>query len=197
MTDPAFWTRGYSVAEDLIGPDQIAFTRAAMDASRRRGTLEAGVNRVLPQAAFNEYSPIGGEILLLQCRPAIEAVVGRGLIPAYAFWRIYERGAALLRHKDRSSCEISATLTIHAAPAGELWPIHVTGLDGETAALALPPGSAAIYQGCEVPHWREALAGEMQYQVFLHYVLADGPNAAFAFDGRESLQFQHRAPAEG
>ena len=197
MTDPEFWERGYSVAEDLIGPEQIAFTRAAMDASRRRGTLEAGVNRVLPQAALNEYSPIGGEILLLQCRPAIEAVVGRGLIPAYAFWRIYERGAALLRHKDRSSCEISATLTIHAAPADELWPIHVTGLDGTTVALGLKPGAAAIYQGCEVPHWREAFSGEAQCQVFLHYVLADGPNAAFAFDGRDSLKIQHRTSAEG
>ena len=197
MIDPLFWDRGYSVADQLISPEQLAFTRAAMDASRRRGTLEAGVNRVLPQAAFNEYSPIGGELLLLQCRPAIEAIVGRALLPAYAFWRIYERGAELLRHKDRSACEISATLAIHAAPGDELWPIHLTGLDGSTVALGLKPGAAAIYQGCEVPHWREAFAGEHQYQVFLHYVLADGPHAAFAFDGRDSLKFRPAGTAHG
>lgn len=196
MTAPGFWERGYAVAHDLIDDTQIAFTRAAMDVSRRSGRKRSAT-RVAPQPALNEYSPIAGELLLLQCHPAIEAIVGRGLIPAYAYFRIYEAGAELLRHIDRSSCEVSATLPIFSTPADRSWPIHVSGLDGVATGVGVMPGSAVIYQGCRVPHWREPFPGQLQYQVFLHYVIKDGANAAFAFDGRESLNLRFRDIAEG
>lgn len=196
MSDAGFWESGHAVAPDLLGPEQLAFVRAAMDASRRNGGKHIAT-RVAPQITLNEYAPIAGEAMLLQCRPAIEAVVGRELIPAYAYWRIYERGAQLLRHVDRSSCEVSVTLPIHSGPAGEPWPIWVDGLDGVEAAVGTAPGTGVVYQGCRVPHWREAFLGERQYQLFLHYVLADGPNAAMAYDGRESLNLRFRAAAQG
>jgi hypothetical protein len=167
-----------------------------MDVSRRTGRMHFAT-RVAPQGAFNEYSPLTGEALLIECRPAIEAVTARKLVPAYAFWRIYEHGAELLRHIDRSSCEVSATLPIYSNPEGLAWPIHVSGIDGTEAGVGALPVSGVVYQGCRVPHWREPFAGEVQYQVFLHYVIADGENAAYAFDGRESLNLRFRDTADG
>ena len=111
-----FWDRGYAVARDLVTADQQAFLRAAMDVSHRTGAMHHATV-VVPQGAMNQYSPIAGEALLLQCRPAFEAIIGRDLVPAYAFWRIYERGAELRRHKDRNACEVSASLPVFSVPA--------------------------------------------------------------------------------
>ncbi len=188
MTQAGFWERGYFLAETLLDAEQISFVRSAMDASRRTGAMHRSQGSTVPVAALNEYAPLGGEAMLLQCRPAIEAVVGRELVPAYAFWRIYERGAALLRHVDRNACEVSATITVAIDPESADWPIMVEGLDGTSAALALRPGDAAVYLGCQVPHWRDPLPGASQHQLFLHYVLKDGPNAGLAFDGRTKLR---------
>lgn len=196
MSDLSFWERGHAVAPDLLDAAQLTFVRAAMDAARRNGGKRIAT-RVAPQVTLNEYAPIAGEAMLLQCRPAIEAVVGRELIPAYAYWRIYEHGAELLRHIDRTSCEVSVTLPIFSEPAGNPWPIWVEGLDAIAVGVAAVPGAGVVYQGCSVPHWREAFAGERQYQLFLHYVLRDGEHAAMAFDGRDDLNFRFRATAEG
>ena len=188
MTQAGFWERGYFLAEKLLDAEQISFVRSAMDASRRTGAMHRSQGSTVPVAALNEYAPLGGEAMLVQSRSAIEALVGRELLPAYAFWRIYEHGAALGRHVDRNSCEVSATIAIASDPAEADWPIMVEGLDGTSAALALRPGDAAVYLGCQVPHWRDPLPGVTQHQLFLHYVVKDGPNAALAFDGRGELR---------
>lgn len=197
MSASAFWSEGYLLAERLLDPKQLAFARAAMDASRRAGRMHAATGKAVPEAALNEYSPIGGEVLLLQCLPAISAAVGAELLPAYAFWRIYEHGSALLRHVDRGACEVSATVMIAAEPADAPWPIMFEPLVGAPTAAALQPGDAAIYQGCKVPHWREPFTGTSHYQLFLHYVRKDGPSAALAFDGRSGLGLNPGAEPEG
>ena len=179
------------MAHDLVGPAQLTFVRAAMDASRRNGGKRIAT-RVAPQLALNEYSPIAGETVLLQCRPAVEALVGQSLIPAYAYWRLYENGATLRRHVDRSSCEVSVTMPVFTVPEAEPWPIWVAGLDGVESAVSIRPGAGVVYQGCKVPHWRDAFGGERHYQLFLHYVLEDGDNAAYAFDGRAGLNLRFR-----
>ncbi|THD37830.1 MAG: hypothetical protein E7773_02300 [Sphingomonas sp.] len=186
-TGADFRDRGYAVVRNIVDAQQCRFVRAAMDASERTGRLHHAT-AVVPQGALNEYSPVGAEALLLHCRPAFEAIAGRALLPAYGFWRIYGNGAELRRHVDRNACEVSASLPIFAEPAGEAWPIHVAGLDGADASVALSPGDAILYQGCNIPHWRDAFPGERQYQVFLHYVYADGDKTAFAFDRRDGLR---------
>lgn len=194
MSAAEFWDRGYLLAERLLNPQQLAFARAAMDASRRSGRMRSATSRIVSDNAHNEYSPIGGEVLLLKCLPAISEAVGAELLPAYAFWRIYEPGSALLRHIDRGACEVSATVAIAAEPVDEVWPIKFQPLLGGEAEVALRPGDAAIYQGCRVPHWRDRLTGGTQYQLFLHYVRKEGPNAALAFDGRSSLHLNIAEP---
>ena len=186
-TTEMFWDRGYAVVRDLVSAKQRDFVHAAMDVAHRTGAMRHA-DKIVPQGAMNQYSPIAGEALLLQCRPAFEAVTARDLVPAYAFWRIYGHGAELLRHTDRNACEVSASLPVFSVPADAPWPIHVRDLHGTETGVALNPGDAIVYQGCRLPHWREPFAGERQYQVFLHYVIGDGDRSDYAFDGRDGLR---------
>lgn len=184
-----FWQCGWDVADNLATPEQLAFARAAMATSQRGGHMRATAP-VVPGDAQSEYSPLGAEALLKACQPLVEAAVGRALLPAYALWRIYGHGSSLRQHKDRNACEISVSLPIHSDPADSAWPIFIRDLHGQERSVALQRGQGIIYQGCEIAHWREPFPGQEQYQLFLHYVLADGPNAHLANDRREALAIE-------
>lgn len=175
------------IAHNLLDVAQLTFVRSAMDASLRAGRMKSNQNSILPQGARNEYSAIGAEALLMQCQMQIENIVGCSLIPAYALWRIYGPAASLLRHVDRSSCEISVSMPICADPEDTPWPIYIQDLQGNEVAVMLKPGEGIVYQGCRIEHWREPFQGRYQKQVFLHYVIKDGDRADCAFDGRSSL----------
>ena len=177
----AFWRDGYRVIDALVSPDQCAFLRQCMDISQRAGKMRVSDNRVYA-GPNNEYAPVAGQQLLAALAPAMSDMVGRELLPSYAFWRIYEQGAELGRHKDRAACEVSVTIALAAEPAGDPWPIGVTDLHGADHLIALSTGAGLLYQGSEVPHWRAPLTGERQYQMFLHYVVADGPFAGLVHD---------------
>ena len=92
---------------------------------------------------------------------------------------MYSHGAVLNKHKDRPSCEISATICLdwddtncdeHCKP----WPIHLKDKNGKETAIELRQGDAMVYKGCEVEHWREAYHGITAAQVFYHYTDVKG-----------------------
>ena len=107
----------------------------------------------------------------------MEKVTGKKLLPTYSFWRMYTYNADLKKHKDRPSCEISATVNI--SNDGTKWPIFM-----DNKPFNLEPGDAAIYLGCEIEHWREKFKGDYNAQVFLHYVDAFGKNTEYLMDKR-------------
>jgi len=125
------------------------------------------------------------ETLLEELRPQVELATGKKLYPTYAYGRVYKKGDSLAKHKDRSACEVSVTLTL-GSDGSTSWPIYVNGPKG-ISAISLNPGEALFYRGCEVEHWRETFDGEHQVQVFLHYVEQDGPKAEWRFDKRPQL----------
>lgn len=112
----------------------------------------------------------------------------------YAYSRKYERGAYLGSHLDRPSCEISATLCLdYKSDDGSPWPIwlrndknYITA-DAETVrvesqalnqrerkkngckSLLLEPGDILLYQGPNIPHWRDYFLGEYSYHIFVHF----------------------------
>ena len=53
-------------------------------------------------------------------------------------------------------------------------------MDGKE--VMLEHGDAAIYFGCEVPHWRKPFEGDWYAQTFLHYVNKDGPHKEWLKD---------------
>ena len=135
--------------------------------------------------------PTYGETILLMYQKKIEDLFGFRLVPTYSYGRTYERHARLLSHTDRPSCEISATFPIaYDTDDNSTWKIWVRndmnycGMANKESwdltmgspfderdnciAVELEPGDAMFYQGSNVIHWRERLAGESARQIFIH-----------------------------
>lgn len=127
------------------------------------------------------------DTLLAGLVPTLSKALGKNLVPSYTYARIYQNGSELTRHVDRSSCELSATLTLGKDDESDDWPIYIDHKGKETP-INVPVGSMLFYKGCEVEHWRKPYHGKWQCQVFLHYVDGDGPYAESGkYDGRKAL----------
>ena len=118
---------------------------------------------------YCSYSDFVLEHLLEESVPKIYKYSKIKVVPTYTFMRIYEKGSILTEHKDRNSCEISATL--HCG--GAKWPFYV--YDKKDIRIDLTPGDCLIYRGCEIIHWREPLKGNYCVQAFMHYNDVKGP----------------------
>jgi hypothetical protein len=125
--------------------------------------------------------------------PTIEKYTGLELSPTYSYWRFYQKGEVLERHRDRPSCEISTTLclgynTSNLEGDENNWPMFVEDKDDPNIGLPiyLEPGDIIIYKGCEVDHWREKFQGLNHAQVFLHLNDKNGPYKNL-YDGRPLL----------
>ena len=133
------------------------------------------------------YGDPAMDYLLPKLKPLIEKTTDLKLYETYTYARLYKNGDILERHKDRFSCEISATLHL----GGTRWPIYVDntgGKDEEGTRIDLNVGDMLCYKGEKIEHWRYALHGEECAQVFLHYNDAAHKNAKQnKFDGREFL----------
>lgn len=126
--------------------------------------------------------------LLEQLTPSIEQATGKNLFPTYAYARYYAPGDELKIHRDRPSCEISATITLGFE--GNPWPIFM-GYDENKQncqSITMNVGDAVVYKGQEIYHWREKYTeGQWQAQVFIHYVDQQGINSGWKFDKRDKL----------
>jgi hypothetical protein len=123
------------------------------------------------------------EVMLVDSRGAVEAVVGKELLPTYSYSRVYVEGDELERHVDRPSCEYS--VTVNVACNGEPWPIWMQDGDAEPTKVTFRPGDAVIYKGCEVHHWRSKMTcSRVNAQFMLHYVDKNGPFAEYEWDKR-------------
>jgi hypothetical protein len=145
-----------------------------------------------PQCPLSEaiYGAETFDTLLVELLPFFETVCNKNLFPTYSYARLYAPGDELKVHIDRSSCEISATITLGFD--GDVWPIYV-GDDEEksnSVKINMQIGDAVLYKGTEKYHWREKyIEGKWQAQVFLHYVDAKGPHKEYIYDKRGGLNY--------
>lgn len=184
-TSELFEQQRYVVIKQFIPRlmcEYIAKNISVLEANSR---LSFGDSQVAK--AFSGGSPAVTETLLDLMTPVLSETLGYELYPTYSYLRIYVKGAELAKHKDRDSCEISATLPIEFESAS-VWPLCIE-IDGEAKKIELEPGDALIYKGIQIPHWREPFDGERQVQIFLHYVRKDGPYSEFKFDKRPQLTY--------
>jgi len=137
---------------------------------------------------YAHYSDLCAEILLDRGVQIIKEKTGIEVTPTYSYLRIYKHGDALERHKDRYSCEISATLSIYK---DKDWPIFADASGKENQdgkPIELEPGDLMLYKGEEIEHWRETFYGENHIQIFLHYNKKGSERAEQnKFDKREFL----------
>jgi|TARA_R100000455_G_C6257172_1_gene112882 hypothetical protein len=112
---------------------------------------------------YSVYGDIMMDTLLQDIQEKIEKNISIKLYPTYSYARVYKQGDILERHKDRPSCEISATLNL----GGDVWSIFLQSKNKQE--IVLESGDLLIYSGCELEHWREEFTGTDCGQVFLHY----------------------------
>ena len=75
----------------------------------------------LGETAFYAYPAM--ETLLHFKTKIFEEVIKKELHPTYSFWRYYIKYSVLDSHKDRDSCELTATINLGGC--GTEWPLHV------------------------------------------------------------------------
>jgi len=144
--------------------------------------------------AYKKYADPAMETMLLHIHPLIEKHTGLTLIPSYSYYRVYHDGDDLAPHKDRPSCEISATMCLNYnyGHSDYQWPIYMNG-----TSVVLEPGDLVIYRGCDLSHWRNTLDrvsdNVWHVQGFFHYVDANGPYSHIQFDGRPSIGYYNRS----
>lgn len=180
--DPVYRDAGYVERPGLLDPGFCHYLCTYLALLGETGRLER--DPVIPDAAF-VYGDPAFDVLLDLLTPEVESHVGAALVPTYSFARIYGAGSSLYHHRDRPSCEHS--LSVHLGSSGHPWPLSLIDLHGRQVDLIQSPGDAVAYQGMLLEHWRDPLPLGQHAQLFLHWVRADGPHAAQAFDGRDSL----------
>ena len=150
------------------------------------GMLGTWADKQVPNT-YSCYADPVMETLMMKVKPKMQQETGLRLVPTYSYARIYKKGDELLRHKDRKSCAVSATMFL----GGDPWAIFIdpTGNRGAKGiSVKQKPGDILIYSGCDLEHWREPLEGDVCGQVFLHYNHENGPFAdKNRFDKRPML----------
>jgi hypothetical protein len=127
-------------------------------------------------------------------RSKISKLINISLLPTYTYARIYKTKEVLPIHRDRPSCEISATITLGNDENSKIWPFFFSKINGfeDVHRQVIEVGGAVLYRGMDLWHWRQEYRGKWQTQVFLHYVDANGKYADQAYDGREGLGSRKR-----
>jgi hypothetical protein len=178
---------GYLKVKSLIDETTIKTISEYFENKINRGEWEQQDIASHDSSKFGYYADPLVEVLLKSCLSVVEKETGLSLEPTYSFSRVYQGKEELKPHTDRPSCEISVTVNV-ACTMSEPWPIWVQYKNNDPVKCMLNPGDAIIYKGCEVTHWRRSLdVGALNPQFMLHYVVKDGPNAAYKFDKRAAL----------
>ena len=187
---PEFNKDSYTVIRGLIDPDWCKTLYDYCRLSAQRCELkqqhdeekyrEAWDGTFIDKQCPGNYSQYGDPLMdsmLMMHGKQIEIVTGMQLAPSYTYYRMYQNNAILERHKDRPSCEISATVCLDWDDSNQSprkpWSIWLKNHEGEIA-VDLEPGDAMIYKGCDIEHWREPFHGVACAQVFYHYTDVNG-----------------------
>lgn len=187
MSDEAaqFSERGYAVVRNFISEADASVISRYMEYALKGALYIKRGDGTGPDdsSEYARYADPLMEVMLVSSREAVEAVVGKELLPTYSYSRVYVEGDELKRHADRPSCEYS--VTINVACDGEPWPIWMQDGDIEPTKVILSPGDAVIYKGCDVHHWRNKMThARVNVQFMLHYVDKHGPFAEHQWDKR-------------
>lgn len=128
--------------------------------------------------------------------PRVAEIVGREVMPTYAYFRAYQQGDVCHIHSDRQACEHSLSLTI-AYGDDRPWALSVATERMDTpeprveddfgsqsyGSVAMAAGDGVLYQGTHHRHGRLAPnPNSWSAHLFLHWVEKDGVYAEHAFD---------------
>jgi hypothetical protein len=191
----SFWREGYMFVSGYLSEavTTLVARYALMEyVNNPRPDVDGTVPAQVPGAHSVYADPLAESVLDLATAD-VGRLIGRTLIPTYAFYRVYRPSDSLKPHTDRISCEVSASVCLGYrvdGPDARPWPLGIRTGDPEPVNLELEqmPGDLIIYRGVDCIHWRRRLVGgpeSWHAQLFLHWVDADGPFAELcAYDTR-------------
>tara|TARA_S200000501_G_scaffold325240_1_gene322966 strand:- start:699 stop:1244 length:546 start_codon:yes stop_codon:yes gene_type:complete len=175
---------GYEIVKKFIDPSFAEYLQNYFTVISKNGLCTQGDDQ-----APNSYCVYGDpafDTLMVMTSPIVENFLKKRVLPQYTYARIYFQDSILEKHTDRPECEISVTLSLGGV-YNHLWPICIEDYDGNENCVELNVGDAMIYYGRDLEHWRNKFNGVSQYQVFFHYVYADGKYKDRLFDGRPNI----------
>lgn len=186
-------TADYYVWRNFLDVQTVALLKHNLQISRTATEISEFVEDDIRTTYFGDpmveqswayYSHPAVEGLLHVIKPAFELLfVDRELHPCFTYARIMYKGAKMLKHTDRLSCEYSATCCISQTVEYPIWIEDGT----KPKAIVLNPGDVLFYKGTILPHWREEYEGPEHIQVFCHFVDAQGPFSSAKWDCRPAL----------
>jgi hypothetical protein len=188
-----FENNGYFIVKNFLDIDFVNFIQHYFFVRIKAGQY-AKEDSQAPLSRSFYGDPLMDSILDLSC-DALSEISGFKLLPTYTYTRMYSMGDELHIHRDRPSCEISATLALAVPEGSNISPIYFSQNEDKSDAteIILEPGDLCLYRGCDLYHWREPFTQKWYLQSFLHYINADGPYQDNIYDGREFLGTQKDA----
>ena len=137
--------------------------------------------------SFSRYSPLVLDSLSdTLVKDVVEQVIGEKVIPTYTHCRLYYNGVVMYRHVDRSSSEISASLCLSIDNDHD-WPLMMEDKKKQIITVNQKPGDMIVYDGNELPHWREPYEGKLQVNAFFFYIKENGNRTKLKYDTRPML----------
>lgn len=141
-----------------------------------------------PQCPISKsfYGDYFTETILLSATPALSQELEITLVPQYSYTRIYDFGEELVRHRDRPSCEFTATVCLGKPEGEDINPIYIQNkLDENNPHKAeLKEGDLCLFTGTVLDHWRPPLQNSWLLQTFIHYTNLEGEYGNRIWDGR-------------
>lgn len=169
------------------------------------------ISRALIRPAVGVYAADDPQMigLLWGLTPRIALIADCDLLPTYAYFRLYRRGDICRVHSDRPACEHSVSLML-ASSDSLPWSLSVATAAHNTrtgatddfeglpfASVAMTPGDAVMYQGIARRHGRlDPNPNAWSAHLFLHWIDANGPYRAEAFDQPAMERARDRAKLE-
>jgi len=183
----SFKEKSYHVVKNFLDKDFTCFVQDYFFLRIKAG--HADTNDKQAPFSYSFYSDPLMETILEASTEALSKISGYKLLPTYTYSRLYGIGDELVIHRDRPSCEMSATLALGIPEGDEINPIYFSTKEDRSDAveILLEPGDLCLYQGCDLYHWRPPFTQKWYLQAFLHYVNADGPYADHIYDERPYL----------
>lgn len=166
--------QGYAVLRNLMLPGYHLQIRRYFD--RIWDRIKLGDAQV-PRRKAQHNDPLC-RIFHMSLNDTIASVCEEPIKPSYSYLGIYMPGAVLVRHRDRPQCRWNVSLLLDSNPVAsesDGWPIYVECPDDEVRAAVAGVGDAIVYNGTQIPHWREEMPSRFDYQsvCFFHFVQAE------------------------
>jgi hypothetical protein len=183
----SFKEKGYQIVRGFLDENFALFIQDYFYLRIKAGHANTG--DLQAPFSYSFYAdPLIETILEASCE-SLSKICGFTLLPTYSYTRLYGNGDELVKHRDRPSCEISATLALGIPNGEDINPIYFSKNEDSSDAkeILLRPGDLCLYRGCDLYHWRPPFTQRWYLQSFLHYVNADGPYKDYIYDKRTYL----------